>query len=84
MFSPFIGFLLILSSFSILSILPKKILNIAPFCDLSEKAFGPLPNFEFHTLSYFLLEAGTDKTLYASFISLIFSSAKLSPTFKSG
>ena len=38
----------------------------------------------FQVLSYFLFDEGTDNVLYASFISFIFSSAKLSPTFKSG
>ena len=67
-----------------LSTFPKKILKIAPFSSLLEKAFFPFANLEFQILSYFLLDDGTDNVLYASFISFIFSSANVSPTFKSG
>ena len=85
-FSPFTGFLLLesLSFFSMLSTFPKKILKIAPFSSLLEKAFFPFANLEFQILSYFLLDDGTDNVLYASFISFIFSYANVSPTFKSG
>ena len=76
MFSPFAGMFLF-SFIGVFSVSPKNILKnscateplsclVSAFCS----CFFFLPTFEFHILSYFLLLLLSDRTLYASFISL--------------
>ena len=88
MFSPFTGIFFVTFPFSKL-FSPKNILKKSPIVELlfellAVSSFLFLPIREFHILSYFLLEAISDKVLYASFISLNLSSENLLFEFMSG